>query len=54
MGGLVPKKYFMNNKESSEIVSYSHSDATKKHLKLAPGSKEQLELNIENPNSILR
>ena len=53
MGGLVPKEYFMSNKGSSELVPISSND-TKKCLNLASGSKEQLQFNIEKPNSILR
>ena len=47
MGGPVPKSYYLTNQPKSEI-------ANKKGLTLSPGSKEQLEFEINLPNSVLR
>ena len=47
MGGLVPHSYYFDNRPTL-------NNANKKRLKVANGSKEQLEFRVESPGSTLR
>ena len=49
MGGTVPQSFYLSNQ-----INFDNAIINKKMLVISPRSREELEVNVELPGSILR